>query len=147
MVQAIQDILLLFLNSCHLCKKVRIMNQRMIRKGHLKKIEHVRTTVVKSTTIVVLVIIVACVGSNVTPEFVNFKIHEHFQCLVYQKMIFSRCDLISMNSSNQKSSLTCLKARAMETAPLISPAHHIMICTISPVYRSAISVQFPRCHA
>ena len=25
---------------------------------------------------------------------------------------------------------TCLKARAMDTAPLINPAHHIMICTI-----------------
>lgn len=82
----------------------------------------------------VLVIIVALIGSHVTPEYVNFTNQEriNLECLSnYYRIGNPKHRIISTKLSwtviNRKLIHTCLKANAIETAPLISPAHQMII--------------------
>lgn len=71
----------------------------------------------------VAVIMVALSGSLVTPEYVNFTSQVIIDLANHIPPILQLNDIATTILNEQKH--TCLKANAIETAPLMSPAHQI----------------------
>lgn len=81
----------------------------------------------------VLVIIVALIGSDVTPEYVNFRSQERNKSsrisTKLKNCLYNYIEYIISNrllNYDEQKMHTCSKANATETAPLISPAHEMI---------------------